>query len=66
MEKRQIKKEYSAMQGLNSLETSLILNFQLYLDNHKIRLHTLLNQKINNPSNIQIFLQKLKLSLIHI
>ena len=43
---------------------SLISNFQLYLDNHKIRLHILLNQKINNLSNIQKFLQELKILML--
>ena len=52
------------MRGIHSLETCLILYFQLYLDNHKIRLHILLNQKINNLSNIQKFLQELKILML--
>ena len=52
------------MREIHSLETCLILNFQLYLDSHKIRLHTLLNQKINNLSNIQRFRQELKILML--
>ena len=52
------------MRGIHYLQTCLILNFQLYLDNHKIRLHILLNQKINIQLNIRRFLQELKILML--
>ena len=52
------------MRGIHYLETYLILNFQLYLDNRKIRLHTLLNQKIDTQLNIQKFHQELKILML--